>query len=155
MGSEALIGANWDVENTAADMLEVGENTFALTRTNVTLAAGNYNYKVVGNHQYASWQFPQAGDQTLEIADAGTYNVTFTLILGEEISLTANATKTIVTALESVENIVIFAENGRIFTAENARIYDMLGRDVTRNNGNLHGVYVVKTENVATKIVVR
>ena len=46
-------------------------------------------------------------------------------------------------------------DNGRIYGADDIRIYDLLGRDVTRLNGSLYGVYVVKTANSAQKVVVK
>ena len=57
--------------------------------------------------------------------------------------------------LEQIELAGLYTQAGRIYGAEGARIYDLLGRDVTRLNGSLHGVYVVKTANAAQKVVVR
>ncbi len=52
-----------------------------------------------------------------------------------------------------VENVRI--ENGRVVCNGEMRIYDLLGRDVTRNNGQLEGVYVVKVGAWMQKIVVQ
>lgn len=49
----------------------------------------------------------------------------------------------------------IAVEQGRVVCNSHFRIYDLTGRDVTRNNGTLHGVYVVKTDNAAVKVVVK
>ena len=59
------------------------------------------------------------------------------------------------TGVDRVQTPAIYAHQGRIYGAEGARIYDLLGRDVTRLNGSLHGVYVVKTANAAQKVVVK
>ena len=59
------------------------------------------------------------------------------------------------TGVDCVQTPAIYAHQGRIYGAEGARIYDLLGRDVTRRNGSLCGVYVVKTANAAVKVVVR
>ena len=48
-----------------------------------------------------------------------------------------------------------YVEPGRIVCEGEFRIYDLLGRDVTRLNGSLSGVYVVKTANAAQKVVVK
>ena len=48
-----------------------------------------------------------------------------------------------------------YVEPGRIVCEGEFRIYDLLGRDVTRLNGSLNGVYVVKTANAAQKVVVK
>ncbi len=59
------------------------------------------------------------------------------------------------TAIENAELSDIFAENGRVYCDDEFKIYDMLGRDVTRMNGSLHGIYVVRTANQSKKMVVR
>ena len=59
------------------------------------------------------------------------------------------------TGVDRVQMPAIYAHQGRIYGAEGARIYNLLGRDVTRLNGSLSGVYVVKTANAAVKVVVR
>ena len=48
-----------------------------------------------------------------------------------------------------------YVEPGRIVCEGEFRIYDLFGRDVTRLNGSLSGVYVVKTANAAQKVVVK
>ena len=60
------------------------------------------------------------------------------------------------TALQPATAAVnVYTTAGRIVCEGEFRIYDMLGRDVTRLNGSLQGVYVVKTDNAAVKVVVR
>ena len=59
------------------------------------------------------------------------------------------------TGVDCVQTPAIYAHQGRIYGAEGARIYDLLGHDVTRLNGSLCGVYVVKTAHAAVKVVVR
>ena len=59
------------------------------------------------------------------------------------------------TAINTVTCDELRTDNGRIYGADDIRIYDLLGRDVTRLNGSLCGVYVVKTANSAQKVVVK
>ncbi|MGM9746858.1 MAG: hypothetical protein ACI30H_07865 [Paludibacteraceae bacterium] len=60
------------------------------------------------------------------------------------------------TALQSATAAVnIYTTAGRIVCAGEFRIYDLLGRDVTRLNGSLCGVYVVKTADSVVKVVVK
>ena len=59
------------------------------------------------------------------------------------------------TALQPAESVAIHAENGRVVCGQDFRIYDLLGRDVTKMNGSLNGVYVVKCGETAVKIVAR
>ena len=57
--------------------------------------------------------------------------------------------------LEQIELAGLYTQAGRIVCEGEFRIYDLLGRDVTRLNGSLSGVYVVKTANAAQKVVVK
>ena len=60
------------------------------------------------------------------------------------------------TALQpAIAAVNIYTQNGRIVCEGEFRIYDLLGRDVTRLNGSLCGVYVVKSGNAAVKVVVK
>lgn len=52
------------------------------------------------------------------------------------------------------ENTTLYADNGRIFCNADCRIFDLAGRDVTRQNGSLQGIYIVKTAKVVVKIAV-
>jgi hypothetical protein len=49
----------------------------------------------------------------------------------------------------------VYARDGRIYAEEGARIYTLLGLDVTTMNGQLNGVYVVKNGNKVAKVVVK
>lgn len=60
-----------------------------------------------------------------------------------------------ITALQHTENVAIYAENGRIVCEQDFQIYDLLGRNVTKMNGSLNGVYIVKCGEKAVKIVAR
>lgn len=53
-------------------------------------------------------------------------------------------TITEISELEGNDNIKV--ENGIVISDEEFRIYDLLGRDVTKLNGQLKGVHIVKTE---------
>ncbi|MDD6641888.1 MAG: chitobiase/beta-hexosaminidase C-terminal domain-containing protein [Bacteroidales bacterium] len=59
------------------------------------------------------------------------------------------------TAINTVTCDELRTDNGRIYGADDIRIYDLLGRDVTRLNGSLQGIYIVKTANSAQKVVVK
>ena len=99
-GGAALMGVEWDPTATQNDMTLQEDGTYKLVKEGVQLAAGGYEYKVVGNHTWSIWSVPVgSGNQTLTIAEDGKYNVTFTLTLGEQNVLTANA--------EKVEDVVI------------------------------------------------
>ena len=57
--------------------------------------------------------------------------------------------------LGQIELAGLYTQAGRIVCEGEFRIYDLLGRDVTRLNGSLSGVYVVKTANAAQKVIVK
>jgi hypothetical protein len=57
--------------------------------------------------------------------------------------------------IDEVTSMSIYANNGTIYGAENGRIYTILGMDVTEQNGNLKGIYVVKVGNKTQKIAVK
>ena len=57
--------------------------------------------------------------------------------------------------LEQIELAGLYTQAGRIVCNGEFRIYDLLGRDVTRLNGSLCGVYVVKSGNAAVKVMVK
>ncbi len=67
-----------------------------------------------------------------------------------DVTITATFAPKTATGLQDVR-----IENGRVVCDGDFRIYDLLGRDVTRNNGQLEGVYVVKAGAWTQKIVMR
>ena len=93
VGDSALMGAAWNPELTANDMALQEDGTYKLVKENLELEAKGYEYKVTANHTWQVWEVPMQGNQTLDIAEAGKYNVTFTLTLGEQNVLAAVAEK--------------------------------------------------------------
>lgn len=60
------------------------------------------------------------------------------------------------TAIREVEVMTdVYARDGRIYAEEGARIFTVTGLDVTRQNGQLNGIYVVKAGNKVAKVVVK
>ena len=58
--------------------------------------------------------------------------------------------------IDEVTSLSVYANNGTIYGAENGRIYTILGMDVTEQNGNLKGIYVVKAnDGNVQKVVVK
>ncbi len=90
---------------------------------------------------------------TYSLSAGITYYVYVNYISGEyKLTITQLSTTT---ALEAVVVPQIYAVDGRIVCAGEFRIYDLLGRDVTHQNGSLYGVYIVKTADSTVKVVVR
>lgn len=58
------------------------------------------------------------------------------------------------TAIDETEALSVSSSDGRIFCNGDFTIFDLAGRDVTAQNGNLKGVYVVICGDNAAKVVV-
>ncbi len=72
-----------------------------------------------------------------------------------EVTVSASFVAEIPTALDNAEEVVLYTERGRIVCDGEFQIFDLLGRNVTLQNGNLSGIYVVKLGNQTQKVVVR
>ena len=92
------------------------------------------------------------GDYVEVVGDLTKFKTTAELAPGCSIKKLDSPT----TALETVEMSNIYANNGRIYGAEQGRIYTINGMDVTEQNGQLsNGIYIVKVGAKATKIAVK
>lgn len=110
-GAEALMGVNWNPAATENDMTLQGDGSYKLVKENVSLIAGTwYEYKVVGNHTWGLWEIPSSGNYHIEVAETGVYNVTFTLTLGDEPALTAEATLVEETPIEITSYTIVGTE---------------------------------------------
>lgn len=79
---------------------------------------------------------------------------TFRFIMPDgEVVVTATFTKT--TDVQEVSTSNLYTANGRIYYNGDLRIFDLLGRDVTADNGSLKGVYVVRTQEGVKRVVVK
>lgn len=72
----------------------------------------------------------------------------------EAVRLVCDASNT-PTALTQMSLAQVYTEHGRVVCVSDFRIYDLLGRDVTRQNGSLNGIYIVKTSETTQKVVVK
>lgn len=93
----------------------------------------------------------KVGDYVEVVGDLTKYNTTAeTAPKTGTVKITAHET-----AIETVEVSDIYANNGRIENIGNGRIYTISGVDVTEMNGQLKGIYVVKMNDKAHKVVVK
>lgn len=88
VGAEGLFGSNWDgtdINNQLTD--DDSDYTYTLVKENVSLAAGQYAYKVkIEDKTY----FPGGDNLSIEIAESGKYDVTITFnILTQAVSASA------------------------------------------------------------------
>lgn len=59
------------------------------------------------------------------------------------------------TAVEETGALAVSASNGRIYADGEFRIFNMAGQDVTADNGNLYGLYIVVAGDEAVKVIVK
>ena len=79
-GIETLTGSNWNSDDLNNLMTKQSGNTYQLTKNNVTLSCGTYQYKVCKDLAWDTSYGKNGGSDNAElyIPFDGTYNVTFT-----------------------------------------------------------------------------
>lgn len=96
-GSASAFGSNWDVYD-VANKMDLDGGVYKLTKTDRELLAGNIEFKVVKDHDYAKGEWP-ASNYQLAIPENGKYTIDITFDpanVGNEISATATKTGEIV-----------------------------------------------------------
>lgn len=83
VGDSVLIGKKWDINNDNMLMAKQQDGSYTCSIANVTLAPGDYKWKVVANHSWDGELYPAQGDYILKIEKNGKYKVDFTLVPGE------------------------------------------------------------------------
>lgn len=152
VGEAGLFENAWTPTDESNDMQFVG-GVYQLVKTGLTLEAKNYLYKFTANHTWSVSEIP-SGNATLTIAEAGTYKVTFSLnpATGEHGAVPEKETPT--SADEAVEDS-IYATNGTVFCSTPFEVYNLVGQNVTAQNGSLFGIYIVKTANTVKTVSVK
>lgn len=125
------------------------------TGSNFEIGTYRATMKVCLNTLYAYQYYYVLSNSTQVIVDGTTWTLdgnvsSFGIWISPEYELKGTET-----ALDCAETPAVYAHQGRIYGADGARIYDLLGRDVTTRNGSLNGIYVVKTNEKAIKITVK
>lgn len=109
-GVSALMGSEWDPADTNNDMTAKGDGTYELVKTNLTLPAAAYTYKVAIDHSWGE-AYPSS-DAILTIDESGVYDVTFTFNTSNK-QVGANATKKGNADIE--ETMVVVGDNATLF----------------------------------------
>lgn len=97
VGPTAIFGSEWNATDVNNDMT-LGENgVYTWTKANVTLT-GDFSFKVVGNHDYAVYEWPMgfANNYDVTVEEAGIYTIaiTFDPNAVEDARITCTLTKT-------------------------------------------------------------
>lgn len=82
-GSSGLLGTHWDVADTTNNMTLLEDGIYQLIKTDLSLVAGTYEYKVVRDHSW-NWCLPAGPNQVLSIDKDGIYTITFILDLSNQ-----------------------------------------------------------------------
>ena len=85
LGDSTIFGTPDDPTNAANDMIANGDGTYTKVYERLSLPIGQYHYKVVGDHSYAVYEYPNPFMYNyIENFDAdGLYNITFTFNANE------------------------------------------------------------------------
>ena len=75
VGPGSIFGSNWDTNDEANNMIEGEDGTYTWTKDNVTLY-GNFEFKVVGNHDYAIYEWPMGPNNWIaQVPEEGIYSI--------------------------------------------------------------------------------
>ena len=136
VGDAALMGSDWDETDSKNDMTDTGSGHLKLVKENVTLSAGDYEYKMVADHEWGIRDLPADGNQVLSIEHNGTYTITFE---GDTTELNASYVEVFASLDELVTKLPAtnFKENV-IVTITDAVIEDFF----ENSSGYINGIYV-------------
>lgn len=161
VGPSWLMGSEWDTNDTSNDMKNTSGSTWTLVKSGVVfdpseVENGTIGFKAVANHSYSVGQIPGPGSDASMTAptEAGTYDFTFTLDVSLQ-SVIGTFAKSTGSAVDETSAAVVTAANGTVYADGELVIYDLVGNNVTAENGNLKGVYVVVVDGVSSKINVQ
>ena len=97
VGPEAVFGVDWDATAVANDMVKGEDDVYTWTKEEVTLN-GNFSFKVVGNHDYAVYEWPMGYGNNYDVTVAEeaiyTIEITFNPEAEENARITCTLTKT-------------------------------------------------------------
>jgi len=125
--------------------------TYGTTTVEITTTALEAFPLTADNFESFRVAFVKVADGTLTIEGGGVKSRFFL----DNLSITEKNADSPVGIGEVTSKLSIYANNGTIYGTENGRIYTILGMDVTEQNGNLKGIYVVKANGKIQKIAVK
>ena len=96
VGPEDVFGTNWDVNDPNNELVKGEDGVYTWSKENVALY-GNFEFKVVGNHDYAVYEWPIGmNNWVANVAEEGIYTIeiTFNPEANDEDRITCTLTKT-------------------------------------------------------------
>ena len=78
VGPEAVFGSNWNTNDNANNMTPGANGEYTWSKSGVSLY-GNFEFKVVGNHDYAIYEWPIGmNNWVANVAEEGVYDIVIT-----------------------------------------------------------------------------
>ena len=96
VGPEDVFGTNWNVNDPNNELVKGEDGVYTWSKENVALY-GNFEFKVVGNHDYAVYEWPIGmNNWVANVAEEGIYTIeiTFDPEANDEDRITCTLTKT-------------------------------------------------------------
>ena len=138
VGPEGIFGSDWDATNNANNMVKGADGAYTWTKNGVTLG-GDFEFKVVGDHDNRYYEWPIDNKYVAKIDGEGTYDIVikFNPEADDANRITCNLTKlhvyTVVgeplSVFGPVDPTLVKGENG-IYTWHNEGIYLTEGTDI-------------------------
>ena len=96
-GVESVFGSNWDPTDENNNMVKGANGVYTWSKTGVALT-GNFEFKIVGNHDWAAYEWPigEGNNYVANVAEEGIYtiDITFNPEAEEADRITCTLTKT-------------------------------------------------------------
>ena len=97
VGVESVFGTNWDPNDNNNNMVKGANGIYTWSKTGVALT-GNFEFKIVGNHDWAAYEWPigEGNNIVVNVAEEGIYtiDITFNPDADEANRVTYTLTKT-------------------------------------------------------------
>jgi hypothetical protein len=128
VGPEAIFGSDWDATDENNDMT-LAEGVYTWNKENVELN-GTFGFKVVGNHDYAIYEYPMGFDNNwiAYVEEPGIYNIAITFDPEAADSARIACTLTKVEAIEMVYTVAgpeaIFGSDWDVTDTNNDMVLD-------------------------------
>ncbi len=104
-GVESVFGSNWDPTDESNDMVKGADGVYTWSKENVTLT-GNFEFKVVGNHDWSAYEWPigEGNNYVANVAEEGIYTIVITFNPGAEENARISCTLTKTGSIDPVEH---------------------------------------------------
>ena len=115
-GTESVFGSNWDPTDENNNMVKGAGGIYTWTKTGVALD-GNFEFKIVGDHDWSIYEFPIGMDNNyvVDVAEEGIYTIviTFNPEAAEADRITCTLTRT-----GDIEHVYTVAGTYNLFEAD-------------------------------------